>query len=542
MTRLVVVGAPAGDDAADRAHAPGGRLAEELAEHLARQAGSVQVPVSDVAVATDVDGVRTALADAAAAGRPVGLVPADLVVHPTLLGDVLDDPRRPVAALVLDDGRLAALRVDPDAAAAAARELGTGSDPADRPHTCPEDAVLAALARAGVPVARLTPGRLFARRPGVAGPDRDAALLSLSGSDEHRARLAGAARPADGFYSTFVVRRLSKHLTGVAVRLGATPNGVTLLSLVIGLGAAALLTSPGLPARVLGAVLLQVSLVVDCVDGELARYTRRFTPLGAWLDGVGDRVKEYAVLAALAVAAPGRAAWLLAVAGLVVMTYRHVVDHHFMRRLRAGDPPPAPGLAPAVAVPRETATTWLRRVLQWPVGERWLLVSVLVVLAGPTVTLAVFAAAAALSAVWTSGGRLLRARRFPGGASERLGWLVPGVRWVVEAAVVVAAFAWRRPDDLWLAYALLAVVAYHGYDTVYRRAYRVPGTPAAVNAAGLGHEGRALAVAVTALAGSTVLWATTAVLTVGLALLFGGESLDAWLRWLKARPSIEEEA
>ena len=40
---------------------------------------------------------------------------------------------------------------------------------------------------------------------------------------------------------------------------------------------------------VAGAVLLQVAFTTDCVDGQLARYTRQFSKLGAWLDSVFDR-------------------------------------------------------------------------------------------------------------------------------------------------------------------------------------------------------------------------------------------------------------
>ncbi|WP_088290583.1 CDP-alcohol phosphatidyltransferase family protein [Kineosporia sp. A_224] len=523
MTRLVVVGA--GD---------GGSQA------LADQARGARVPVGTVESATDLDALRTSLRAASASGEPAALVAADLVVHPSLLGDTFDDPRRAVAALVLDDGRLGALRLDPAAAVAAAEHL-PGPGPAGTPAPDGLDAVLGALTAAGTPVVRVTPGLLVARRPGWAPEDRDAAFDVLAATSEHTARLDGAARPADGLYSTFVVRRLSRRLTPVALRLGMSPNLVTSVSLVVGLLAAGLLTSPAVLPRVLGAVLLQLSLVIDCVDGEIARYARRFTPLGAWLDGVSDRVKEYATLAALAVAAGGRTGWLLALGGVLVLTYRHVADHQFMERLKAAAPPPAPGLAPAVHVERETPVVWVRRVLQFGVGERWILLGTVVVLAGQTAALAAYLAAAVVSAVWTTGGRVLRSRAFAGTAAGQVSWLVPALGWVLEAAVVAGAFLWRADDRLWLGYCLLAVVAYHGYDEVYREKYRVPGAPRIVRVVALGPYGRAAVVALAATGGGTALTGVVAVLTVVLALLFGGESLDAWMRWLRARPSMEEE-
>ena len=47
---------------------------------------------------------------------------------------------------------------------------------------------------------------------------------------------------------------------------------------------------------VAGAILLQAAFTTDCVDGQLARYTRTFSKLGAWLDSIFDRTKEYVVL------------------------------------------------------------------------------------------------------------------------------------------------------------------------------------------------------------------------------------------------------
>ncbi len=47
------------------------------------------------------------------------------------------------------------------------------------------------------------------------------------------------------------------------------------------------------------AVLLYLGFVLDCVDGQLARYTRHFSAWGGWLDTMADRAKEYVVYAGL---------------------------------------------------------------------------------------------------------------------------------------------------------------------------------------------------------------------------------------------------
>ena len=95
---------------------------------------------------------------------------------------------------------------------------------------------------------------------------------------------------------------------------------------------------------VLGAVLLQAAFTLDCVDGQLARYTRTFTPLGAWLDSIFDRGKEYVVYAGLAIGA-GDDVWLLAAAALALQTVRHAGDFAFNARARRGDQGAARGAA-----------------------------------------------------------------------------------------------------------------------------------------------------------------------------------------------------
>src|SRR5699024_2571401 len=66
-----------------------------------------------------------------------------------------------------------------------------------------------------------------------------------------------------------------------------------------------------------GAVALQLAFMLDCVDGQLSRYTRQFSNFGAWLDSVFDRAKEYVAYAGLAVGAAvgfDTDVWALAVA------------------------------------------------------------------------------------------------------------------------------------------------------------------------------------------------------------------------------------
>ena len=150
-------------------------------------------------------------------------------------------------------------------------------------------------------------------------------------------RLRGASRGDDGFFSTFVVRPLSRRLTGFGLGHGWTPNVVTVCSLLVGLVAAGLAAVDNRWTWAAAAILLLLALVVDCVDGEIARFTRRFSALGAWLDAVGDRVKEYSLVAAVAWVSVhrGEPMWLLATVSMVLVTARHLEDYPYSQRNKA---------------------------------------------------------------------------------------------------------------------------------------------------------------------------------------------------------------
>ena len=72
-----------------------------------------------------------------------------------------------------------------------------------------------------------------------------------------------------------------------------------------GLLGAAALTLPGLVGAALCLLLVQLQLLVDCSDGEVARWRRRFAPSGVYLDRIGHWSTEAALPAALGVRADG---------------------------------------------------------------------------------------------------------------------------------------------------------------------------------------------------------------------------------------------
>ncbi|MGQ0464881.1 MAG: CDP-alcohol phosphatidyltransferase family protein [Sporichthyaceae bacterium] len=301
-----------------------------------------------------------------------------------------------------------------------------------------------ALVRVGGKTAAVEAGGYTCARPRT--EDEATTLGTQMGrASEHRIRLARVARPDDGFYSTFVVRKISPKLTDLAVRWMWSPNSITLIALVIALAAAECFWIGTTPWLILGALLLQLSLAIDCVDGETARYTRRFTPLGAWLDATTDRVKEYAVYAGLALGAArtGDPVWTLAAATLALQVFRNFVDFGFVATIPSRTPPPPPrvslreteaGPAPsgsaklegrAVAVvgqgavklsertSKTSALKWAKRMVFLPIGERWLVISVAAAVSGPRAVFVVLLTLGWFSAIYATTGRVLRALAAP---------------------------------------------------------------------------------------------------------------------------------
>ena len=331
-------------------------------------------------------------------------------------------------------------KVAADAVTAAAQELRARQPGAADAFTW----LLRAVVRAGV-VVRAEP-----IAPWPWGTQDE--VVAVTAADAARIRLTRANRSDDGWYSVSVLRRLSKPVTALAARRGWSPNAITVVSLVIGLAAAGLFAVGQFWAMVIGAVLLQLSLVVDCADGEVARLTGRFSRTGAWLDAVTDRVKEFAAYAGLAAGAAGGTdgrSWWLAAALMTLQTVRHLSDYTFTEVQKAHDTadvagPLLSGAAAStsrvtpVADPSESSgpAVMLRRTLFLPIGERWLLLSAGAILLGGWWTLILLFGVGVLSLGYATIGRIRRTLRWHRG---------PIAEWVIADQLDTGLFTTARP-------------------------------------------------------------------------------------------------
>ena len=391
------------------------------------------------------------------------------------------------------------------------------------------DLVLVALTRARVQV---DAAELWAAPYARSSDDlvREKVKSELANLNMGKLRLKMANRANDGFYSVFFLRKFSKLLTWLAVRVNATPNQVTLISFAIGLYSAFCFTKGTFSQTLLGALLLQLSIIVDCVDGELARYTRKFSKLGAWLDAVTDRVKEYMVFLGLAIGAEksGQDLWIPALVMMLIQTFRHLSDYNFARSIkqRAEEQFLAPidfsadfdGIIPSEREPKGRLRYWLGKIIQFPIGERWLVISASAVIGGASFTFTVMPILAFISALVVFRGRTIRTLKMQKERSrgilisaqqdslfvrlsflKRFDWIEPSFLRVIEFAFLLWIFI-RNEQINMVSFIIFFAIVFHHYDNLYRSLQNEK-KPIWLSSLGLFIEGRLLVLAIAAFSG-----------------------------------------
>ncbi|MFF7639399.1 DUF5941 domain-containing protein [Streptomyces canus] len=573
----------------------------------------------DVQVAADAADAERLVAEAPCDQR-VALVDARFVGHVHALRLGLTDPRFSLAALpgavtTQPDGRVALTRV-------LARENSAGGGTAVAVDSLP-DRIVTALADDGAEVYRPDVGSLVAAVP--ADPQaRNEARQAVADVDDEAVRLKSAVKARDGFFTTYFISPYSRYIARWCARRGLTPNQVTTASLLTALIAAACAATGTRGGFIAAGVLLIASFVLDCTDGQLARYSLQYSTLGAWLDATFDRAKEYAYYAGLALGAArgGDDVWALALGAMILQTCRHVVDFSFNEANHDATANTSPTAALSDKLDSVGWTVWVRRMIVLPIGERWAMIAVLTAVTTPRITFYALLVGCAFAATYTTAGRVLRsltrkaqrtdraakaladladsgplaqgiagllkapARRLPGFAAPALallgGLVLVGLVWqpgfggplaVVGAVIyaVTSALAVARPlkgpldwlvppffraaeygtvlllaaeadvnGALPAAFGLVAAVAYHHYDTVYRIRGNAGAPPAWLVRAVGGHEGRTLLVTVlAALLTASQFTVALTVLAVAVALLVLVESIRFWVS--AGAPAVHDE-
>lgn len=582
------------------------------------------------------------LAAAAPAGERIALVDPRFVGHVHTLRLALTDPRFPAVAVP------GALTAKPEARAALLRAVGAAGVPAGAPVPAPAGPALAGQLTRQAPLTDLVADAVEADGTAVHRPElgslvaavpddataRAQAEAAVRAVDDEAVRLRSAVKARDGFFTTFCISPYSRYLARWCARRGLTPNQVTTASLVTALIAAGCAATGTRGGFVAAAVLLIFSFVLDCTDGQLARYSLQYSTLGAWLDATFDRAKEYAYYAGLALGAArnGDDVWALALGAMVLQACRHLLDSSFNEANVDATAATADGKAvagtPTAALSSKLDsvgwTVWVRRMIVLPIGERWAMIAVLTAFTTPRIVFYALLVGCGFAACYTSAGRVLRsvtrkanrteraaralaeltdsgplarsvagllrrpARRMPavlsflvafvGGAAVAataafapidgpwpavaavvyvltsgiavarpltgaLDWLVPTVFRAAEYGTILLLAARSEVNGaLPAAFGLVAAVAYHHYDTVYRIRGGTGAPPRWLVMTIGGHEGRTLVVTVLAavlVTRHTDFPTALTVLAVAVALVVLAESIRFWVS--SAAPAVHDE-
>ncbi|CAM5574694.1 hypothetical protein SGLAM104S_09920 [Streptomyces glaucescens] len=271
------------------------------------------------------------------------------------------------------------------------------------------DRVVTALDADGAAVHRPELGSLVATVPGDPQA-RNEARQAVAAVDDEAVRLKSAVKARDGFFTTFFISPYSRYIARWCARRGLTPNQVTTASLITALIAAGCAATGTRGGFVAAGILLIASFVLDCTDGQLARYSLQYSTLGAWLDATFDRAKEYAYYAGLALGAArgGDDVWALALGAMVLQTCRHVVDFSFNEANHDATANTSPTAALSDKLDSVGWTVWVRRMIVLPIGERWAMIAVLTALTTPRITFYALLIGCAFAAAYTTAGRVLR--------------------------------------------------------------------------------------------------------------------------------------
>jgi len=141
----------------------------------------------------------------------------------------------------------------------------------------------------------------FAATPGlpcIAGGEH----ASVSAVEERLiAALPLATAGRDGFMARHVDRHFSPCISRKLARTGVTPNQITLSNVAIGFAGAFLLSRGSYWSQLVGSLFFLFCVVLDGVDGEVARLKLQESVFGHYLDIITDNVVHVAIFVGIAV-------------------------------------------------------------------------------------------------------------------------------------------------------------------------------------------------------------------------------------------------
>ena len=143
-------------------------------------------------------------------------------------------------------------------------------------------------------------------------------------------------KPQDIAWNTYVARPLAAILVWMLRPTPLTPNQITFLGTAIFVASgAAFVFLDGPMGFLIAVVLVQLSYLFDCVDGQLARLKDMTSDVGAYLDFLMDEIKALILVAAVTCRlwlVEGDTTWLLVAIASIFIVATATSLTHFVRR------------------------------------------------------------------------------------------------------------------------------------------------------------------------------------------------------------------
>jgi len=108
-----------------------------------------------------------------------------------------------------------------------------------------------------------------------------------------------SSKTNDGLISTYLNRPVSNWITSKIVDYPITPNQISVVTFLISVIASLIIVKQGYFFLVLGALLAQLSSILDGCDGEIARLKLLDSKYGGWFDQVLDRYSDLFIITGL---------------------------------------------------------------------------------------------------------------------------------------------------------------------------------------------------------------------------------------------------
>ena len=195
-------------------------------------------------------------------------------------------------------------------------------------------------------------------------------------------QLKKSIKEKDGWWATIFSSKIANlFLYFIADSKSITPNCVTLSSLVLCFISGFFIATGSSKNLIIGAILIQLVFVLDCLDGQLARYRNAGTNFGAWFDRVTDRVKDFIIYFSICW---GHfhiyGDWKIWPLGMMSLFFVYLFDYYVNQdikletRATTGEGRATSILNPIFSL-GEKVYKWVP-ILQFHIGEQYLLISI----------------------------------------------------------------------------------------------------------------------------------------------------------------------